>query len=115
MDYRNELSLAWALFDTIRPVLAVNDVTRFSVQLSTADAVTTIGQLLEHCAQTGVAVPAHTVDRVCRWLECYAGYAAAAADRLGFLVTQLTVRRERMLTAPHHAGRCAGPSPLPAT
>jgi len=89
MDHRNELSLAWELFDAIRPELAVNDVTRFSVQLSTADAITTIGQLLDYCVQAGLGVPPRTADRLCRWLECYVGHDAE--DGLGSLVSRLIV------------------------
>jgi len=89
MDHRNELSLAWELFDAIRPELAVNDVTRFSVQLSTADAITTIGQLLQYSVQAGLGVPPRTVDRLYRWLQGYAGHNAE--DGLGLLVSQLIV------------------------
>lgn len=89
MDHRNELSLAWELFDAVRSELAVNDVTRFSVQLSTADAITTIGQLLQYSVQARLGVPPQAVDRLYCWLEGYAGHNAV--DGLGLLVSQLIV------------------------
>ncbi|MUL68186.1 hypothetical protein BOO86_27195 [Mycobacterium sp. CBMA 234] len=89
MDHHNELSLAWELFAAIRPELTVNDVTRFSVQLSSADAITTIGQLLQHCVQIGLSVPARTVGRLYRWLDGYAGHPDH--DWLGSLVAHLNL------------------------